>query len=70
VFYALRNFIQACNTLGRYGLVLESNEEIYQQFFEPLFKELKVGDDISHDLHDTNSNSTCPKKTRITLDYE
>jgi hypothetical protein len=30
---------------------MESNKEIYQELLEPLLKELKVGDDISHDLH-------------------
>jgi hypothetical protein len=49
---------------------LEFDEEIYQGLFEPLLKELKVGDDISHDLHDTNSNSTSSKKKIIKLDYE
>jgi len=40
-----------------YGLILESNKEIYQKILEPLLKELKVGDDIFQDLHNTNSNS-------------
>ncbi len=70
IFFVLRNFIHACNILGQYGFVLEFDEEIYQGLFEPLLKELKVGDDISHDLQDTNSNSTSSKKKIIKLDYE
>jgi hypothetical protein len=57
VFSALGNFIWICNDLGRYGLILESNKEIYQKILEPLLKELKVEDDIFQDLHNTNSNS-------------
>jgi hypothetical protein len=70
VFSILRKFIRACSTFGRYGLILESDKEIYQELLEPLFKDLKVGDDTSHDLHDTNSNSMNPKKEKIKLDYE
>ncbi len=51
VFFVLGNFIWTCNNLGRYGFIMESNKEIYQELLEPLLKELKVGDDISHDLH-------------------
>jgi hypothetical protein len=30
---------------------MESNKDIYQNLLEPLFKELKVEDDTSHNLH-------------------
>ncbi len=70
MFFTLGNFIQACNALGQYGLILEFDKEIYQELLEPLFKELKVGDDTSLNPHNTNSNLTSPKKAKVELDYE
>jgi hypothetical protein len=70
MFFALRNFTWVCNDLGWYGLILESNKEIYQKILEPLLKELKVGDDIFQDLHNTNFDSINPKRIIVKHDYE
>ncbi len=67
MFFVLGNFIWARSALGWYGLVLESNEEIYQELFEPLFKELKVGDDSFHKLQDANSNLVSLKRVNLIM---
>jgi hypothetical protein len=45
---------------------MESNKEIYQELLEPLFKELKVRDHTSHDLHALEENW---KKTTTICNY-